>query len=124
MPMFLRNGVDLIEVSRLQKAVERHGDRFLQRVFTQRELQDCGNNFESLAARFATKEAVSKALGTGIGRIHWKDIEVIRMPVGNPKIVLYGEAKKLAVELGLMDWNLSISHTKDYAIAFVVMWGV
>jgi holo-[acyl-carrier protein] synthase len=116
----LATGVDLVEIERLQSVIERYGDRFLNRVYTSRELLEVRGNMSSLAARFAAKEAVSKALGTGIGRISWRDIEILRGPERQPVLVLYGEAHRLAGQLGLSQWSLSLSHTQGHAIAFVV----
>jgi len=119
----LRTGVDLIEIERLQEVVQRHGQRFLQRVFTARELGEAGQNLASLAARFAAKEAVSKALGTGIGTIGWLEIEITHGPVRQPVLHLNGEAARLASDLGLREWSVSLSHTPAHAIALVVATG-
>jgi holo-[acyl-carrier protein] synthase len=116
----LATGVDLVDIERLQGVVERYGERFLTRVYTSRELFEVRDNISSLAARFAAKEAVSKALGTGIGRISWRDVEVLRGPDRQPLLVLTGEASRLAGQLGLRQWSISLSHTPAYAIAFVV----
>ena len=121
--MNLSNGVDLVEIERFQAAVQRHGERFLQRVFTAHELDEVGHNIASLAARFAAKEAVSKALGTGIGPIAWREIEVLRGEARQPLLLLHGEAAHRAESLGLSIWSLSLSHTQNYAIAFVVVLG-
>jgi len=83
-------GIDMVEIPRLDGVLRRHGDRFLQRVFTANELSEAGNRTTSLAARFAAKEAVAKALGTGIGRVGWQDIEVLRDFEGQPILHLYG----------------------------------
>jgi holo-[acyl-carrier protein] synthase len=112
--------VDLIEISRIEAAMERHGERFLNRVFTAQELAAAKNLPHSLAARFAAKEAAAKVLGCGIGQVGWQDIEIIRTAERRPEIILYGAAKALAEELGLREWAVSLSHTKDYAIASVV----
>lgn len=121
--MKLCTGVDLIEVERIQQAVERHGDRFLKRVYTAMEQADCGCNYQSLAARFAAKEAVSKAFGTGIGAVAFKELEITRVESGAPEIRLHGRAKELAEQLGLNTWSISLSHSEDYALAFVVALG-
>jgi holo-[acyl-carrier protein] synthase len=118
--MTLRTGVDLVEVSRIREAIERHGERFLARVFTQTEQRDCNGRYTSLAARFAAKEAVSKALGCGIGKVGWLEIEITSDENRAPHLLLHGEAKKLAQELGLSNWSVSLSHTESHAIAFVV----
>jgi holo-[acyl-carrier protein] synthase len=118
--MTLRTGVDLLEISRLQDALERHGERFLARIYTPAERNLCAGQAASLAARFAAKEAVAKALGTGLGDIAWTDIEILRADSGAPVLRLYGKASSLADELGLREWSLSISHTHEYAVALVV----
>ncbi len=119
----LRTGVDLIEVPRLERAIERHGARFLRRVYTQRELAVAGKRLPSLAARFAAKEAVAKALCTGIGEISWKEIEVLHGPAKEPVLHLHGKAKELSDSLGLHTWSLSISHTQEHAVAMAVALG-
>jgi holo-[acyl-carrier protein] synthase len=113
-------GVDLIEVGRVARAVERHGARFLERVFTDAELAYCGRHVAKLAARFAAKEAVAKALGTGIGAVAWREIEVVRDVAGRPGLALHGKAARLTRERGLGRPLLSLSHTREHAIAFVV----
>lgn len=119
----LRTGIDLIEIERIATITQRHGERFLQRVFTPQELAEVGNNPASLAARFAAKEATSKALGTGIGEVSWQDIEILRGPNREPVLHLHGAAQQLAQSLGLQTWSLSLSHTHAYAIAMVVAIG-
>jgi holo-[acyl-carrier protein] synthase len=122
----LRTGVDLIEIERVQAAVDRHGARFLLRVFTEAELALCKGRIESLAGRFAAKEAVAKTLGTGVWRsgIGWTDIEVLRdQQSGAPQLHLYHAAADKAKSLGLSEWSLSLSHDRDKAIAFVVALG-
>lgn len=117
----LRTGVDIIEVHRIDAAIVRHGERFFQRFFTPRELIDSNGRTPSLAARYAAKEAASKALGCGIGEVGWRDIEVVRDGRDTPPyLVFHGRAATLAAELGLAHWSLSISHTHDHAVAFVV----
>ncbi|NDJ53721.1 MAG: holo-[acyl-carrier-protein] synthase [Chloroflexi bacterium] len=116
----LRTGVDIIDVARVRDAAQRHGERFYQRFFTEAELTACGQRFPSLAARIAAKEAVSKALGTGIGDVRWVEIEVVNDERGRPVLNLYGDAATLATQLGLTEWDLSLSHTDRQAIAFVV----
>lgn len=116
-------GVDLIEIERVQGAIQRYGERFLERVFTPRELAECAGNAASLAARFAAKEAVSKALGTGIGAIGWLEVEVLRGAERQPVLSLHGTAARLAGERGLGQWSLSLSHSQSHAIAFVVAMG-
>jgi holo-[acyl-carrier protein] synthase len=121
--MPLRTGVDLIEVARIRRAVEQHGERFLDRIYTVRERADCEGRFPSLAARFAAKEAAAKALGTGIGRVRWVDIEVVCDENDCPSLVLHGEAATLAGEMGLTQWAVSLSHTHTHAAAVVVAMG-
>lgn len=119
----LATGVDLVEVARLERAIQRHGDRFLKRIFTRRELSLVGRKTTSLAARFAAKEAVAKALCTGIGEVAWLEIEVLHGPNKEPTLTLHGRAKELAAEKGLAVWSLSLSHTADHAIAMVTAIG-
>lgn len=116
----LSAGVDLVEVERIQRSVERFGVRFLDRVFTEQEQTYCAGRPERLAARFAVKEAVGKALGTGIGQVSWKDIEVVNDPLGRPSLVLHSAAEALAGELAYSEWAISISHTETHAIGMVV----
>jgi holo-[acyl-carrier protein] synthase len=117
--MILRTGVDLIDIARIRVAVERHGERFVARIFTEAEQRDCSGRISSLAARFAAKEAVSKALGCGIGDVSWLDIEVRSDEKKAPYLLLHGEGERLAKQLGLLNWSVSLSHTEDQAIAFV-----
>ncbi|MBP7963052.1 MAG: holo-ACP synthase [Caldilineaceae bacterium] len=124
--MNLRTGVDLIEIARVAEAVSAHGDRFLERVFTPAELAYCRGRRESLAARFAAKEAVAKALGTGIWRqgVTWTDVEILSNPEsGAPVLHLHGAAAALAQAQGLTVWSLSLSHDRSRAIAFVTAIG-
>jgi holo-[acyl-carrier protein] synthase len=119
----LRTGIDLIEIERFEAAARRHGARLLGRVFTPQELSEAGENVASLAARFAAKEAAAKALGTGIGSIAWQEIEVLRGPARAPILHLHGAAARLAQELCLETWSISLSHTHVYAVAMVVAVG-
>lgn len=119
----LRTGVDIIEIKRIRDAVDRYGDHFLQRVYTPQELVVCNHRIESLAARFAAKEAVAKALGTGIWRhqITWQSIEISRDPgSGAPLLQLYAAATQRSLQLGLTEWSVSLSHDRERAVAFVV----
>ncbi|MBP9502004.1 MAG: holo-ACP synthase [Candidatus Promineofilum sp.] len=116
-------GVDIIEVERLSRGIARHGDRFLNRFFTDREREQCGGRATSLAGRFAVKEAVGKALGTGIGDISWKEVEIINDERGRPILTLHGEAARLAAELGLAEWSISLSHTNTHAVGMAVALG-
>jgi holo-[acyl-carrier protein] synthase len=118
--MKLATGVDLIDIARIREAIERHGGRFVSRIFTEAEQSDCGGRISSYAARFAAKEAVSKALGCGIGDVSWLDIEIRSDEKKAPYLVLHGEGERLARELGLANWSVSLSHTESQAIAFVV----
>lgn len=116
----LCTGIDLIEIGRVERAIQRHGERFLQRVFTPAELAEAGGSPASLAARFAAKEAAAKALGTGIGAISWLEIEILRACDQPPTLHLSGAAARRAAELGLIGWAVSLSHTRELAIASVV----
>ncbi|HSH04905.1 MAG TPA: holo-ACP synthase [Anaerolineae bacterium] len=109
-------GVDLIEVARIEQARERHGERFYRRFFTEQERRFCEDNATRLAGRFAVKEAVAKALGTGIGDINWTDIEVVCDERGKPELVLHERAEKLAQEKGYIHWAISLSHTETHAV--------
>jgi len=113
-------GVDIIEIARIKKACSRWGDTFLTRVFTSGELSLYRNKMSSLAARFAAKEAVLKALGDCDSGISWQDIEVLSERDGKPRISLRGKAEKVAIGLAINDLKISLSHSKDYALAFVV----
>ena len=121
--MILRTGVDLIEISRIEDAVSRHGKHYLERIYTPAELELCGKRVESLAGRFAAKEAVAKALGCGIGDVTWKEIEILGDEQNAPVLHLHGKAVKKADELGLTSWSVSLSHSQSHAIAFVVAIG-
>jgi len=119
----LRTGVDIIAIDRLERALARHGDAFLRRIYTPAEIDHYGQRPQSLAARWAAKEAVAKALGTGIGPVGWTEIEVLEDANRAPVLHLSGRAAALADELGLREWAISLSHTDDLAIAFVVAMG-
>ena len=121
--MNLRTGVDLIEIARVENAIARHGKRFLNRIYTLAELERHGKRVESLAGRFAAKEAVAKALGCGIGDVFWTEIEVLGDENHAPVLSLHGNAALKAEKLGLASWSLSISHSQSHAIAFVVAVG-
>ena len=116
----LRTGVDMIDLDRVERSLERFGERFYKRFFTPAERAFCEGRIERLAARIAAKEAVAKALGTGIGDVSWVEIEVERDARGRPELKLHGKAAILAEQMGLVTWDLSISHTPTQAIAFVV----
>lgn len=119
----LVTGIDLVEIQRLQDAIDRHGNSFLERVFTPDELSEVGDQPASLAARFAAKEAVAKALGTGIGPVYWKEIEALRGDAGQPVLRLNGNAAQLARQRNLKDWSISLSHTHSHAVAVAVAIG-
>lgn len=121
----LRTGVDLVEIERLEQVNPRIRERFIRRVYTPRELAEIeAGDFQALAGHFAAKEAVSKALGTGIGRVHWQDIEVTSGPWGEPVLSLYGLAKTVAERLGLTAWSVSITDSDSHAIAVAVAVGM
>ncbi len=116
-----RIGVDMIEIARVRQAIERYPERFTARCFTPSERKQCGSLIERFATRFAAKEAVAKALGTGIGcEAAWIEIEIFSDENRRPHLILHGAAAELAGKLGLNSWQISLSHTQDYAIAFVV----
>ncbi|MCX7838977.1 MAG: holo-ACP synthase [Anaerolineae bacterium] len=116
----LSTGIDLVEIARIAKTIERYGYRFLTRVFTENELRYCRGNVHQLAARFAAKEAVSKALGTGFDGIVWRDIEIVSDAQGKPSVRLSGRAARRAAQASLQNFALSLSHTREHAIALVV----
>jgi holo-[acyl-carrier protein] synthase len=119
-PVKIAVGVDIIEIGRIQKAASRSKGSFLKRVYTDIELESSGDRSSSLAALFAAKEAVMKALGTGTRGIGWKEIEVLSNNDGAPIIQLHGKASDKAKEIGISQFALSISHSKEFAIAMVV----
>ncbi len=121
--MTLRSGIDTIEISRLAEIRPAIRARFIQRVFTETETAQSRDNNDALSGVFAAKEAVSKALGTGIGFVHWRDIEIIHLPTGQPTVQLHGNAKLVADKLGLKEWSVSISHDRTKAIALAVALG-
>jgi holo-[acyl-carrier protein] synthase len=113
----IRSGVDIIEVERIDRAILRHGTRFFDRFYTAQELIDSRGHTPALAARFAAKEAVAKALGTGIGDVGWKEIEIVNGPRREPVLRLHGEAAERAQAMGLREWTISMSHTHEHAVA-------
>lgn len=113
-------GVDILEVERMRSGVERFGGRFCDRFFTALEQEQCNGRAASLAGRFAVKEAVGKALGTGIGDVGWKEIEIVSDENGRPTLALHGAAARLAAERGLRDWAISLSHTGTHAVGMAV----
>ncbi len=116
----LAAGVDMIEVERIDRAILRHGGRLFNRFYTAQELIDARGQTPALAARFAAKEAVAKALGTGIGEVGWKEIEIINGPQRQPILHLHGRAAEVAENLGLTTWSVSLSHTHQHAMAIAV----
>lgn len=116
----LATGVDIIEIDRIERSINRFGDKMRNRIFTPQEQAYCAGKLPSLAGRYAIKEAVSKALGTGIGDVSFTDIEVVNDERGKPELVLHNNAKILANKLGLNQWSISISHTTTHAIGFAV----
>lgn len=113
-------GVDIIEIGRIETAMARWGERFLTRVYTEAERDHCQNRAPALAVRFAGKEAVMKALGTGIKGVGWQEIEVLANSDGKPLVYLHGGAQKKAERLGLGEIAISLSHSREYAIASVI----
>jgi holo-[acyl-carrier protein] synthase len=131
--MNISTGIDLIEISRIERTLNRYGERFLERIFTEAELSHLRSKavrkasksviVAELAARFAAKEACSKALGTGIGPISWKEMEVLNERSGKPNLRLSGRAAEIAGFLGYTSWSVSLTHSRDMAAAVVVCAG-
>ena len=123
--MIVCSGIDIAEVPRVRHSIERYGSRFLNRIFTPGEQRYCdskANRVERYAARFAAKEAAMKALGTGWNHgVRWRDCEVVRMPGSRPTIHFHGKAGEFAARLGMKNAALSITHTKEQAIAQVIL---
>jgi holo-[acyl-carrier protein] synthase len=123
--MIVGTGIDIAEVPRIEASIARFGNRFLHRIFTEAEIRYCeskANRVERYAARFAAKEAAMKAIGTGWNHgVTWRDVEVRRQPGGRPTIVFHGKASEFAAKLGAVNVALSLSHTKEYAIAQVIL---
>lgn len=118
--MALIVGVDIIEIPRVERVYARYGERFLRRVYTEREIAYCRGRAPQLASRFAAKEATMKALGTGVRGVRWRDVEVVRGRGQAPRIELHGTARARADRLGMSDLALSLSHSKEFAVASVV----
>ena len=114
------HGIDVIEIGRVQAVLDRHGERFLRRVYTEDEVRHCRGRVPELAARFAAKEAVMKALGTGIRGVGWRDIEVLPNRRGKPLVFLYGRGAARARHIELRGLEISLTHSKQYAMASVV----
>jgi holo-[acyl-carrier protein] synthase len=125
--VILGTGIDVAEVPRIKASIERFGDRFVRRIYTPGEIayvQRKANKFERFAARFAAKEAGMKALGTGWHRgVRWQDFEVANLPSGRPTLRLHGAAKLIADAMGVTNISLSITHTVESGVAFVVFEG-
>lgn len=123
--MIVGIGIDLAEVDRIRQAIERHGQRFIERIYTEKEIayvERKANKYERYAARFAAKEAGMKAVGTGWKRgVRWRDFEVTNMPSGRPTLQLHGEAAKFAENLGVRNVALSITHTAAQGMAIVIL---
>lgn len=128
--MVVSVGVDMTEISRIRQALEhpKIGLRFRDRVYTENEIRYCDKKqrgkYESYAGRFAAKEAVMKALGRGWGsKVSWRDIEILPAPGGKPEVYLHNKTSALARELGIQHVSLSITHTQQYAMAYVIAQG-
>ena len=113
-------GIDIVEIARIKQAIARWGEAFLRRVYTDQELKLYRSSPQSLAARFAGKEAVVKLFGARKTGIKWRDIEILSRPGGQPFVNLYGRAKSEAGELGIKEINISLSHSKEYAVAAAI----
>jgi len=116
----LRIGIDIIEVSRIQQAIACWHGSFLERIYTEAELDGCRNITSSLAARFAAKEAVKKAFGSDAKGLRWREIEILSNDDGVPLVQLHGRAQTRAREIGITGFSISLSHTRQHAIAFVI----
>ena len=123
--MIVGTGVDLAEVPRIQASIERYGQKFIQRIYTPREIayvERKANKFERYAARFAAKEAGMKAIGTGWRRgVRWQDFEVANLPSGKPTLLLHGVAATFAEKLGVKNISLSLTHTRELGMAHVIL---
>jgi holo-[acyl-carrier protein] synthase len=113
-------GTDIIEIDRVRQAIERWGERFLRRVYTKAELRIYGHRAHSLAASFASKEAVMKMLGTGARGVAWREIETLYHPSGKPLIKLSGRAREEADRLGIKEIDVSLAHSREYATATAI----
>ena len=121
--MIFGTGIDAIEVERIARSIEQYGDQFVRRIFSQEEIAYCNwryHSAEHFAARFAAKEAVMKALGTGARGVAWREIEVLPNHRGKPLVYLHGRAEKRAERIGMEELDISLSHSRDFAVAFVV----
>lgn len=113
-------GIDIIEVDRIRKVYEHHPERFLHRVYTDREIQQCRGKISRLAGRFAAKEAISKALGTGLHGVAWREMEIVQLRSGRPTVTLHGNARLRAQQLGLSAFDVSIADLAQFSIAIAV----
>lgn len=113
-------GVDIIEIDRIEQSIRRWGERFLNRVWTEREQTICAGRYSALAARFAGKEAAAKALGTGLPTQNWLEIEILRDRIGKPLVFLHGTARERAELLGITSLAISLSHSRTMACGMVV----
>ena len=113
-------GIDIIEVDRIRKVYEHHGDRFLARVYTPNEVKQCRGKVTRLAGRFAAKEAISKALGTGLRGVAWHEMEIVQLRSGRPTVTLHGNARQRALSLGLSGFDVSIADLAQFSIAIAV----
>jgi holo-[acyl-carrier protein] synthase len=119
--VIIGTGIDVLEISRFAEAITRHGERFLNRIFTHAELENCQGRIERLAVRFAAKEAVLKAVGTGFSGVTWHDMEVLTSSGGAPVLHLSGHALRVAEGLGVARTHISLSHSKVTAVAVVIL---
>lgn len=113
-------GIDIIEVDRIRKVYEHHGDRFLLRVYTEIEIRQCRGKSTRLAGRFAAKEAISKALGTGLRGVAWHEMEIVQLRSGRPTVTLHGRAKQRAEQLGISAFDVSIADLAQLSIAIAI----
>ncbi|HZT07933.1 MAG TPA: holo-ACP synthase [Chloroflexota bacterium] len=111
-------GVDIVEIERVERALRRHPEGFRARVYTDLEIRECGRSVASMAGRFAAKEAVMKALG--VGGMAFRDIEIARLPSGKPDVRLSGRMRRRAERIGVSAMRISISHSRDYAVAVAI----
>lgn len=119
----IKTGIDLIRTNRLAEVDPAIRERFIKRVFTPTEQKQARGDLESLSGIFAAKEAVSKVLGTGIGKVAWQEIEIIHAPSGEPSVQLHGKASEFAQQKGLRHWSVSITHDGGLAAAVAVAIG-
>lgn len=113
-------GIDVVEIERIEEAIKRWGEKFLNRIYTESELVICGDRVSSLSCRFAGKEAVMKALGTGVKGVGWREVEILADNRGKPVVQLYGRAKNRAAELDLEEFSISLSDTRQFALAVAI----